>query len=78
MIGRLLSAVLFAALAYALPLVGSGSLGHDFRPWLAMTSALLLVFAQPTLSREEARLDTFQPVTCCMSGAGPYSRSPST
>jgi protein-S-isoprenylcysteine O-methyltransferase Ste14 len=54
-IGRLLSGVLFAALGYALPLVGSGSLGHDFRPWLAMTSALLLVFAQPTLSREEAR-----------------------
>jgi protein-S-isoprenylcysteine O-methyltransferase Ste14 len=55
MIARLLSAVLFAALGYALPLVGSGSLAHDVRPWLAMTSALLLVFAQPTLSREEAR-----------------------
>jgi protein-S-isoprenylcysteine O-methyltransferase Ste14 len=55
MIGRLLSAVLFAGLAYALPLVGSGSLGHDVRPWLAMTSALVLVFAQPTLSREQAR-----------------------
>jgi protein-S-isoprenylcysteine O-methyltransferase Ste14 len=55
MIGRLLSAVLFAALAYALPLVGSGSLPHDFRPWLAMASALLLVFAQPTLSTAEAR-----------------------
>jgi protein-S-isoprenylcysteine O-methyltransferase Ste14 len=54
-IGRLLSAVLFAALGYALPLVGSGSLEHDFRPWLAMASALLLVFAQPTLSKQEAR-----------------------
>jgi protein-S-isoprenylcysteine O-methyltransferase Ste14 len=55
MIGRLLSAVMFAALGYALPLLGSGSLAHDFRPWIAMTSAFLLVFAQPTLSKEEAR-----------------------
>jgi protein-S-isoprenylcysteine O-methyltransferase Ste14 len=55
MIGRLLSAVVFAALAYALPLVGSRSLAHDVRPWLAMVSALLLVFAQPTLSKGEAR-----------------------
>jgi protein-S-isoprenylcysteine O-methyltransferase Ste14 len=55
MIARLLSAIMFAALAYVLPLVGSAALGHDFRPWLAMASALLLVFAQPTLSREEAR-----------------------
>jgi protein-S-isoprenylcysteine O-methyltransferase Ste14 len=54
-IGRFLSAVAFAGLAYALPLIGSGVLEHDFRPWLAMTSALLLVFAQPTLSRKEAR-----------------------
>jgi protein-S-isoprenylcysteine O-methyltransferase Ste14 len=54
-IGRLLSAIAFAALAYALPLVGSGSLGRDCRPWLAMTSALILVFAQPTMSRGEAR-----------------------
>jgi protein-S-isoprenylcysteine O-methyltransferase Ste14 len=55
MIERLLSAVSFAGLAYALPLVGSGALRHDFRPWLAIVSALLLVFAQPTLSKKEAR-----------------------
>lgn len=55
MIGRLLSAVSFAGLGYALPLLGSAALAHDFRPWLAMTSACLLVFAQPTLSKEEAR-----------------------
>jgi len=54
-IGRLLSAVSFAGLGYALPLLGSAALAHDFRPWLAMTSACLLVFAQPTLSKEEAR-----------------------
>ena len=54
MIGRFLSAVAFAGLGYALPLLGSGALEHDFRPWLAMTSAFLLVFAQPTLSKKEA------------------------
>lgn len=55
MIARFLSAVAFAGLAYALPLVGTSILAHDVRPWLAMTSALCLVFAQPTLSKEEAR-----------------------
>jgi protein-S-isoprenylcysteine O-methyltransferase Ste14 len=54
-IGRVLSAVAFAGLAYVLPLIGTGILEHDVRPWLAVTSALLLVFAQPTLSKAEAR-----------------------
>ncbi len=55
MIRRLLSAIAFAGLAYALPLSGSGALQRDFRPWLAILSALFMIFAQPTLSKQEAR-----------------------
>ncbi len=53
---RLLSAAVFACVSYVLPLAGSGALTHDFRPWLAIVSAVLLVFAQPTLSKDEARM----------------------